>query len=98
MKYIVMRGSVNKADGLMDKEEHPIGVFDNYLEAYGIAILDLNDILRDCKLPEGTTVSPLKDWGDYGVRMEIEADGIIDYITIYMVEDRDENAYKRWRE
>ena len=98
MKYVVMRGSVNKEDGVMDEEEHPIGVFDNYLEAYGMAILDLNDVLRDCQLPEGTTISPLKDWGDYGVRMEVTAENVIDYVTIYMVEDRDERTHRRWRE
>ena len=98
MKYVVMRGSVNKEDGVMDEEEHPIGVFDNYLEAYGMAILDLNDVLRDCQLPEDTTISPLKDWGDYGVRMEVTAENVIDYVTIYMVEDRDERTHRRWRE
>ena len=98
MKYVVMIGYDEKPSGL-NCSEYCVGTFDNYLEAYGRAILHLNDVIRDTEDSDAITISPIEFWGDYGYRMKlIGQEDITDYVIIYRVEDFNTDSDRRWKD
>lgn len=77
-----------------------LGSFNNYAEAYGHAILHLNDTIDDWPTEEreGCTISRL-DWLDNCFEMHVigQKDNCLDWVRIYPCKDEIEyNDHKMW--
>lgn len=77
-----------------------LGSFDNYAEAYGHAILHLNDTIDDWdeEEREGCTISRLKLLDNY-IEMHVigQKDNCLDWVRIYPCKDTIEDSdHKSW--
>lgn len=91
MKYVVMQGNYNKNTNVTDFEQC-IGVFESHKEAYGEAVLFLNELICD-RDEEGLTISAIYDLeGNTGCGMSIVGQAkFVDFAHIYFFDDGKKN-------
>ena len=92
MKYVVMAGNRNKDTNVIDFEQC-IGVFENHKEAYGEAVLFLNELIGD-REEEDLTISAIYDLeGDVGCGMSIVGQKkFVDFAHVFFVHDGKEKG------
>lgn len=90
-QYIVVGGYYDNKSGLKEFIQ-ALGVYDNIEQAYGKAILYLNESVDDKRKEYISPIYPLES--DVGFGMDLEHEKITDYVYVLFCEEDEKNTEK----